>query len=109
IEVACSQAWRPQYQSRDFRDEFGRVYLARRIQVVVGRLRSKVGHRRRGFLVSPLLALLISEPQQDTSRHRRNPAGQTRLTHHREGQPRAGANGGGALASSIIEEASENP
>jgi hypothetical protein len=47
-------------------------------------------------LVSPLLALLISEPRQDTSHHSRNPAGQTRLTHHREGQPRAGAKGDSA-------------
>ena len=39
----------------------------------------------------------------------RNPAGQTRLTHDREGQPHAGAKGGGASASSIVEEASENP
>ena len=35
----------------------------------------------------------------------RNAAGQTRLTHDREGQPRAGD----TPASSIIEEASENP
>src|SRR5262245_12404364 len=42
------------------------------------------------FLVSPLLTLLISEPRQDTSHHSRNPAGQTRLTHDRKGQPGAG-------------------
>src|SRR5215831_7320815 len=42
--------------------------------------------QRSGFLVSPLLTLLISEPRQDTSHHSRNPAGQTRLTHDREGQ-----------------------
>src|SRR6516162_4521031 len=62
-----------------------------------------------GFLVSPLLTLFISEPRQDTSHHSRNPAGQTRLTHDREGQLPAGAKGGGAPASSIMEEASENP
>ena len=61
-----------------------------------------------GFLVSPLLTLLISETRQDTSHHSRNPAGQTR-SHDREGQPRAGTKGGGAPASSIMEEASENP
>src|SRR5215468_985454 len=58
-----------------------------------------------GFLVSPLLTLLISEPRQDTSHHSRNPAGQTRLTHDRKGQPGAGRR----PASSIMEEASENP
>jgi len=47
-------------------------------------------------LVSPLLILFISEPRQDTSHHSRNPAGQTRLTHDREGQLPAGAKGGGA-------------
>src|SRR5260221_7837036 len=62
-----------------------------------------------GFLVSPLLTLPISEPRQDKSHHSRNPAGQSRLTHDREGQPRAGTKGGGAPASSIMEEASENP
>src|SRR6516164_3556959 len=61
------------------------------------------------FLVSPLLTLLISEHRQDTNHHSRNPAAQTRLTHDREGQPGAGAKGGGATASSIMEEASENP
>src|SRR6516162_10761655 len=60
-----------------------------------------------GFLVSPLLTLLISEHRQDTNHHSRNPAGQTRLTHDREGQPRAGTKGGAAPpASSIMEEAS---
>src|SRR6516162_6840504 len=60
-----------------------------------------------GFLVSPLLTLLISKTRQDTSHHSRNPAGQTRLTHDREGQPRAGTKGGAAPhASSIMEEAS---
>src|SRR6516162_6365188 len=49
-----------------------------------------------GFLVSPLLTLSISEPRQDTSHHSRSPAGQTRLPHDREGQPRAGTTGGGA-------------
>src|SRR5262247_3665213 len=62
-----------------------------------------------GFLASPLLTLLISEPRQDTSHHSRNPARQTRLTHDRGGQARAGAKGGGTSASSIIEEGSENP
>src|SRR5262249_24694998 len=61
------------------------------------------------FLVSPLLTLLISGPRGDTSHHSRNPAAQTRLTHDREGKARAGAKGGGAPASSIMEEASENP
>ena len=55
------------------------------------------------------LTLLISEHRQDTNHHSRNPAAQTRLTHDREGQPGAGAKGGGAPASSIMEEASENP
>src|SRR6266536_4552589 len=49
-----------------------------------------------GFLVSPPLTLLISDPGQDTSHHSRNPAGQTRLTHDREGHPRAGTKGGAA-------------
>src|SRR5262249_22939385 len=48
------------------------------------------------FLVSPPLTLLISEHRQDTNHHSRNPAAQTRLTHDREGQPGAGAKGGGA-------------
>src|SRR5262245_66417171 len=52
--------------------------------------------QRSGFLVSPPLTLLISETRQDTSHHSRSPAGQTRLTHDREGQPRAGTKGGGA-------------
>src|SRR6266513_6428525 len=59
-----------------------------------------------GFLVSPLLTLLISEPRQDTSHHSRNPAGQTRLIHDRGGRPHAGTKGGGAPASSIMEGAS---
>src|SRR5262245_783545 len=62
-----------------------------------------------GFLVSPVLILFISGPRQDAHHHSRNPAAQTRLTHDREGQPRAGTKGGGAPASSIMEEASENP
>src|SRR5262249_54028223 len=62
-----------------------------------------------GFLVSPLLTLFISGPRKDTGHHSRTPAGQTRLTHDREGQLPAGAKGGGAPASSIMEEASENP
>jgi hypothetical protein len=37
------------------------------------------------------------------------PQAKHRLTHDREGQPRPGAKGGSASASSIIEEASENP
>src|SRR5262249_20503572 len=61
------------------------------------------------FLESPVPTLLISVRRPDTSPHSRNPAGQTRLTHDRGGQARAGAKGGGASASSIIEESSENP
>src|SRR6516165_11799559 len=62
-----------------------------------------------GFLVSPLLTLFISEPRQDTSHHSRSPAGQTRLNTIEKVKRGAGAKGGGGPASSIIEEASENP
>src|SRR5215471_6956159 len=48
-----------------------------------------------GFLVSPLPTSPISEPRQHTNHHSRNPAGQTGLTHDREGQRRAGEKGGG--------------
>src|SRR5215831_15720976 len=47
--------------------------------------------QRSGFLVSPLLTLRMSEPRQDTSHHSHDPAGQTRLTHDREGQLPVGA------------------
>src|SRR6516164_3847384 len=50
--------------------------------------------QRSGFLVSLLLTLFISATRQYTSHHSRNPAGQTRLTHDREGQLPAGAKGG---------------
>jgi hypothetical protein len=46
---------------------------------------------------------------QDTSHHSRNPQDQTRLTHDRGGQARAGTKGGRAPAASIIKEGSENP
>src|SRR6516162_3210493 len=59
-----------------------------------------------GFAAADLVHL---RTPTDTSHHSRNPAGQTRLTHDREGQLPAGAKGGGAPASSIMEEASENP
>src|SRR5260370_39110058 len=39
-----------------------------------------------GFLVSPPLTLLISEPGQDTSHHSRYPTGQSGRTHDREGE-----------------------
>src|SRR5437660_4240458 len=61
--------------------------------------------QRSSFLLSPLPTLFISVRRPDTSHHSRNPAGQT----DREVNPRPGAKGGGAAASSIIKEASENP
>src|SRR5260221_146604 len=42
--------------------------------------------QKSGFLVSPLLTLLISEPRQDTSHHSRYPTGQSGRTHDREGE-----------------------
>src|SRR5205807_4045968 len=39
-----------------------------------------------GFLVSPPLTLLISDPGQDTSHHSRYPTGQSGRTHDREGE-----------------------
>src|SRR6266403_2008492 len=64
-----------------------------------------------GFLVSPLLILLISEPGQDTSHHSRYPTGQSRRTHDREGEHAPMRRRGGCRrpASSIIEEAPERP
>src|SRR5262245_66620113 len=50
--------------------------------------------QRSGFLVSPPLTLLNLEPRQDTSNQRRNPAGQTRLTHDRAAQLTASTKGG---------------
>src|SRR5216684_5613128 len=64
-----------------------------------------------GFLVSPPLTLLISEPGQDTSHHSRYPTGQSRRTHDREGEHAPMRRRGGCRrpASSIIEEAPERP
>src|SRR5260370_16410372 len=64
-----------------------------------------------GFLVSPPLTLLISEPGQDTSHHSRYPTGQSRRTHHREGRPAPICRREPCRrpASSLIEEAPERP
>src|SRR5713226_6034591 len=64
-----------------------------------------------GFLVSPPLTLLISEPGQDTSHHSRYPTGQSRRTHDREGEhaPMRRRERCRRPASSIIEEAPEYP
>src|SRR5712671_7195218 len=64
-----------------------------------------------GFLVSPPLTLLISEPGQDTSHHSRYPTGQSRRTHDREGKqaPMRRRERCRPPASSIIEEAPERP
>src|SRR5712692_2055158 len=64
-----------------------------------------------GFLVSPPLTLLISEPGQDTSHHSRYPTGQSRRTHDREGEhaPMRRRERCRRPASSIIEEAPERP
>src|SRR5260370_12982174 len=64
-----------------------------------------------GFLVSPPLTLLISEPGQDTSHHSRYPTGQSRRTHDREGEHAPMRRRGGCRrpASSLIEEAPERP
>src|SRR5262249_52815035 len=48
-------------------------------------------------------------PQKKKNHPSRTPAPQPSPTHDREGQPGAGGKGGGPPASSIIEEASENP
>src|SRR5216684_1922143 len=62
-----------------------------------------------GFLVSPPLTLLISEPgqEQDTSHHSRYPTGQSGRTHDREGEhaPMRRRERCRRPASSIIEEA----
>src|SRR6266404_9815411 len=64
-----------------------------------------------GFLVSPPLTLLISEPAQDTSHHSRYPTGQSGRTHDREGEhaPMRRRERCRRPASSIIEEAPERP
>src|SRR5262249_27098337 len=49
----------------------------------------------RAFLwISPFLPFPTQNPQKDKSHPSRTPAGQTRLPHDREGQPRAGTKGG---------------
>src|SRR5258708_2737011 len=64
-----------------------------------------------GFLVSPPLTLLISEPGQDTSHHSRYFTGQSGRTHDREGEhaPMRRRERCRRPASSIIEEAPERP
>src|SRR6516164_2507531 len=60
-----------------------------------------------GFLVSPLLSLFISEPRQDTSHHSRPQAKPG--SHTIEKVNHAPARKVAAPATSIMEEASENP
>src|SRR5262249_47819075 len=56
------------------------------------------------FLFPPLLPFFITNPQKKKTHHSRTPPPQPRLTHDRKGKLPAGAKGGGAPASSIIEE-----
>src|SRR5262249_47364128 len=54
------------------------------------------------FWVPPPLTCLITKPRKDKTHDSSTPAAQTSPTHDREGQPGAGAKGGGPPASSII-------
>jgi hypothetical protein len=62
-----------------------------------------------GVIASGAVGSQRANPDKIQVIHSRNPQGQTRLTHDRGGQARAGAKGGRAHASSIIKKASENP